>query len=130
MELVGKIVEEASSITMVADRESDIYEAFANRPTNVHLLTRAAQNRCLADGDYLFDALRKERIACRYKIDVLQKVKRKAQQTEVALRYGVVELRCPVMSRKTCAVPTVQLTAVFVEEIDPPQAKRPFGGCC
>ena len=118
MELVGCVLKEAASITMVADRESDIYEAFAKRPVNVHLLTRAAQNRCLANGDYLFDALRKERIVSRYKIDVPQKIKRKARQTEVALRYGVVEVRRPSTSR--CDISSVKLTAVFVEEINPP----------
>lgn len=106
------------------DRESDIYEAFAKRPCNVHLLTRAAQNRCLANGDYLFDALRKERIVSRYPIDVPQKTKRTTRQTEVALRYSVIELRRPVTSRKTCAVPILRLTAVFVEEIDPPQGEE------
>ena len=124
MELAGQVLKDAASITMVADRESDIYEAFAKRPCNVHLLTRAAQNRCLANGDYLFDALRKERIVSRYPIDVPQKTKRTARQTEVALRYSVIELRRPVTSRKTCAVPILRLTAVFVEEIDPPQGEE------
>ena len=53
MELAGRVLKESAFITVVADRESDIYEAFAGCPENVHLLTRAAQNRCLADGDYL-----------------------------------------------------------------------------
>lgn len=126
MERVGHALKDAASITMVADRESDIYEAFAKRPANVHLLTRAAQNRCLANGNYLFDALRKERIVSHYLIDVPQKTKRKARQTEVALRYGIVELRCPTTSRKTCDVPTVRLTAVFVEELNPPQGEDPI----
>jgi hypothetical protein len=38
MELVGRVLKDAACITMVADRESDIYEAFAKRPANVHLL--------------------------------------------------------------------------------------------
>ena len=29
-------------ITMVGDRESDIYDLFARRPANVHLLCRSA----------------------------------------------------------------------------------------
>ena len=37
----------AACITVVADRESDIYEQFARRPAGVHLLTRTAQDRCL-----------------------------------------------------------------------------------
>lgn len=125
MELAGRVLKEAAFITVVADRESDIYEAFAGRPENVHLLTRAAQNRCLADGDYLFETMRRNPIVARYEIDVPQKVKRSARQATVALRYGPVELRRPSTSRKTCAVETVKLTAVFVEEINPPEGTDP-----
>src|SRR5262249_19911448 len=35
----------ANSITVVSDRESDIYEHFACRPANTHLIVRACQNR-------------------------------------------------------------------------------------
>src|SRR5262249_54200883 len=35
----------AKSITVVSDRESDIYEHFARRPANTHLIVRACQNR-------------------------------------------------------------------------------------
>jgi len=126
MELVGRVLEDAASITMVADRESDIYEAFAKRPDNVHLLTRAAQNRCLANGDYLFEVMRQRPVVCRYMIDIPQKTKRKARQAEVTLRYGVVEIRRPTKSRKTCDVPTVKLTAVFVEELNLPHGEEPI----
>ena len=44
----------AASITMVADRESDIDEQFARRPKGVQLLTRAAHDRCLATAGRLF----------------------------------------------------------------------------
>jgi hypothetical protein len=37
-------------ITMVGDREGDIYHLFAHRPANVHLLVRSAQPRTLASG--------------------------------------------------------------------------------
>ena len=43
----SQVLHEAARITVVADRESDIYEEFARRPANVHLLTRAAQNRLI-----------------------------------------------------------------------------------
>jgi len=91
----------------------DTTEMRPARPANVHLLTRASQNRCLANGDYLFETMKKKPVVCRYMIDIPQKIKRKARQAKVALRYGVVELRRPTTSRKTCDVPTVRLTAVF-----------------
>ncbi len=124
MELVGRVLKNAASITVVADRESDIYEAFAKCPENVHLLTRAAQNRCLATGSYLFEELRKKPAATRYEIGVPHKGNRKARQATVALRYGTVELCRPSTSRKTCAEATISLTAVFIEEINPPRGEE------
>jgi hypothetical protein len=44
----------AACITVVADRESDIYEQFARRPAGVQLLARAAQDRSLAEVGRLF----------------------------------------------------------------------------
>ena len=41
----GEVLAAAASITGVSDRESDIYEHFARRPSNVHLIVRACQNR-------------------------------------------------------------------------------------
>jgi Transposase DDE domain len=42
-------------VTVVADREGDIYEDFACRPAGVELLIRAGQDRRLTDGSSLFD---------------------------------------------------------------------------
>ncbi len=123
MKLAGCVLKGAASITVVADRESDIYEAFAKCPDNVHLLTRAAQNRCLANGGYLFEELRKSPVATHYEINVPHKGNRKARQATVALRYSTVELCRPSTSRKTCDVATKSLAAVFVEEVNPPRGQ-------
>ena len=56
-ERASTVLAKARSITVIADRESDIYHLFANRPSNVELIVRAAQNRALEDGGLLFDAL-------------------------------------------------------------------------
>jgi hypothetical protein len=48
---------EAAAVTMVADRESDIYSLFAHRPVGLDLIVRVAQNRSLLDGERLFGAL-------------------------------------------------------------------------
>jgi len=120
MELAGSVLKDAACITVVADRESDIYEAFAHRPENVHLLTRAAQNRRLANDGHLFEHMRKKKAVATYEIDVPAKGKHKARQASVALRYGTIDLQRPSTSRKTCAVETLCLSAVFVEEMAPP----------
>ena len=44
---VGEVLASARSITCVSDRESDIYEHFLARPSNVHLIVRACQDRLI-----------------------------------------------------------------------------------
>lgn len=46
-ETAGTVLAEAAMITMVQDREGDIYDQFARSPKTVHLLVRAAQDRAL-----------------------------------------------------------------------------------
>ena len=41
----SQVLAEAASITVVSDRESDIYEHFVFRPQRAHLIVRACQNR-------------------------------------------------------------------------------------
>ena len=45
----------AERITVVADRECDIYDEFALRPAETDLVIRVHHNRLLADGRWLFD---------------------------------------------------------------------------
>ena len=121
----GRVLEGAASITVVADRESDIYDEFACRPDNVHLLTRAAQDRCLADGRRLFAAARANAEAAQYMIDVPAKGNRKPRQAMVCLRYGVVTLCRPRNGRHAHVPPRVDLCVVHVEEINPPRGQPP-----
>ena len=44
-------------VTMVSDRESDIYQLFACKPARLDLIVRASQDRGLAEGGLLFAAL-------------------------------------------------------------------------
>jgi len=44
----------AAQVTVVTDREGDIYEDFACRPREVDVLIRAGQDRSLVDGSRLF----------------------------------------------------------------------------
>ncbi len=44
----------AVCVTVIEDREGDVYECFAFKPANVEKLVRAAPDRRLADGTTLF----------------------------------------------------------------------------
>jgi hypothetical protein len=54
--MAGDVLNGAAQLIVVGDREFDIYSQFARRPPGVELIVRSAQNRKLADEDYLFDA--------------------------------------------------------------------------
>jgi hypothetical protein len=52
------VLEKAKMITIVADRESDIYEEWVRIPDDkTHLLIRACKDRCLKDGSKLFETV-------------------------------------------------------------------------
>lgn len=85
----------ARQITIVADRESDIYAAFARRPPAAHLIVRAAQDRSLEDDGRLFakaDALPE---GGRTKLDLPAKPGRPARQATLAARFCRIELKRP-----------------------------------
>ena len=55
-ETASATLADAAAIVAVGDRENDIYQAFARKPANVDVITRARADRKLADGGLLFAA--------------------------------------------------------------------------
>jgi hypothetical protein len=114
------VLASAACITMVGDRESDIYEQFATRPANVHLLTRAAQDRCLADSSRLFAAIDAWPEQQRERILLPAVPGRREREATLALRFGRVSLRRPATVDTKLAA-SVELYVVDVTEVDAPQ---------
>jgi Transposase DDE domain len=119
------VLAEAAEITVVADRESDIYEDFARRPANVHLLTRLAQDRCLAGGGKLFAFAASLEERLRYEIDVPAKGPRKARKAIVRLSFGRVSVARPRNAVDKTLPESLELSIVDVREIDPPAEAEP-----
>ena len=119
----GEVLAEAAMITMVEDREGDIYDQFARRPDNVHLLVRAAQNRVVDGNQKLFERCASFSAVTQHTIQVPAR-HGKAQRTErtavVAVRYGEVTLLRPSRADKALP-PTLSLRVVDVREVDPPE---------
>jgi len=86
---------DAACVTVVTDREGDIYEEFAQRPEDVHLVIRAAQDRALADGRMLFDGLDGAPVLGREPITLPAAPGRPARDAEITLRARPVVLRRP-----------------------------------
>jgi len=127
-ETAGEVLAEAAMITVVGDRESDIYDQFARRPDNVHLLTRAAQDRTLEGGARLFDEVAAWEVRSCDRIEVPPRGPRAARVATVALRFGEVVLRRPAAAARSLAA-TVRLRVVDVVETDPPEGEAAVHWC-
>jgi hypothetical protein len=116
---------DAARITMVGDRESDIYDLFARRPAHVHLLCRSAQARAVTTGGLLpahCDGLPEQG---RETIEVPPKGIQPARAALVALRFDTVSLKRPVQAGTQSLPKTLSLCVVDVREIDPPAGAEP-----
>ncbi len=62
----------ASMITIVADRENDLYEKFQQLPnTKTHLLIRSSTNRCLYESDKkLYKTIDRQVVTVTYEIKI------------------------------------------------------------
>jgi hypothetical protein len=129
--LAGEVLAAANSITGVSDRESDIYEHFARRPSNVHLIVRACQNRQIetdAAGqmNLLFshvDSLPEEG---RLEVKIPAAPGRKARVTELAVRFSRVVLCKPLHGAARDLPATIALTMVDVRETSTPEDGKPI----
>lgn len=117
----------AACVTVIADREGDIYEEFACRPAGVELVIRAAQDRCLTGGRMLFSCTDSLAELGRVKIELPAAPGRPARTAILALRACPVEIARPGRAKEEAdALPAkVALTLVEAREIDPPSGVAP-----
>jgi hypothetical protein len=116
----------AACVTVIEDREGDIYECFAFKPANVEKLVRAAQDRCLADGTTLFSKAEIWDEAGRMTVELPAAPGRKARKAELSIRFGKVEIKRPKHRTSTDGLPaTINLRLVVAREINPPEGEEP-----
>jgi Transposase DDE domain len=127
----------AAHVTLLADRESDIYEEWAllptcneptcNEPTcnkdgpRFDLLTRACQDRKLACGAMMFSTARSWDAAACYSFDILARKGRPARAARMELRFGTVSIAKPKKCKTRGMPNTVELQLVEVVEIGAPE---------
>jgi hypothetical protein len=111
----------AAHITVIADRESDIFEEWARLPnTHLDLLTRACRDRAVAGGGCLFTRLDTLPVQACYTFDVSALPgKRAARRARMELRFGEVTIKRPKHCRDPEAPEEITLQAVDVREIGP-----------
>jgi len=117
----------AAQLIVLGDREFDIYAQFVRVPSRVELIVRAAQNRRLADEDeLLFSASADWRVSGAMDIKVPPRRPGDAGRiARVAVKAGRVCIAKPRNGANPADPPSVTLTLVEVQEIDPPKGHDP-----
>ena len=121
----AKIASKAAKITVIADRESDIYEAFTRRPANVELLIRVAKDRALEETS-LFAHADRLPVAAHMALDLPAKPGRKARQAELVLRFASVQLCRPRNGVYKDAPATHEINLIDVRETHAPEGEAPL----
>ena len=112
----------AAMVTVVADRESDIFAEWATLPgPNFHLITRSMHDRRLVSGNSLYAAAERFAFTTQRRIALpTREGKRQARRATLSLRFGKVELARPENTRDRNLPQSVALTLVEVVERNPP----------
>ena len=126
----GEVLSKASRITIVSDRESDLYEDFACRPQNVYVLIRASANRNLANGERLFDHAPTLFEAGRITVTITASPGRPAREAKLALRFGPVSIKRPARGMPMADLrqlpEAAHLHLVDIREVDAPKGMEPI----
>jgi hypothetical protein len=121
------VLSDAAAVTIVADRESDIYLLFAHKPNCLDLIVRAGQDRSLADGGTLFEALAGAEPLSRSDVRVAPRGPGdKGRVANVELRAGSVRIARSQALGRSKAPDSVELTLVEAREINAPPGRTPL----
>jgi len=128
------VLEPAAMMTVVGDRESDIYASWASVPAErCHLLTRAMVNRPLAGGGKLFTVADRFVVAGRRVLGLDPRIELPAHQPDRAKRTATVEMRfgeviiCRPRDEWDRTLPKkLPLRLVDVREVNPPEGVEPL----
>jgi hypothetical protein len=116
----------AAHVTMIGDRESDIYEEWVRLPdARFDLLTRACRDRALADGGFLFAFTDALPVAHTFRLGLPARPgKRAARTAAMAVRFGSVTIKRPCHCSDPTAPETLTLRVVDVREVAPPASDK------
>ena len=119
-----ELLKDAAAITIVADRESDIYELYAlAREHGMHVVLRSRFNRPLASSDKMLDYLQSLDVMHRYSLPVLGDI-RKGIEKRVALmdlKWSAVSIKRPGNSKDKSLPIKLDLYVVEAKEQNNPK---------
>jgi hypothetical protein len=112
-------------VVLIGDRESDLFDLFAApRPARIDLLVRVCREnrRVEQSAKYLDAALEAEPVQGHVQIAIPARANRRARTAKMAVRWVSLEVRAPCHGPKR---PSVPLTFIEVEEVEPPEGEKP-----
>lgn len=117
----------AAMVTMIADREADMYPLWASVPgTNIHVLGRVYHDRPVVGGGCLSTVARAWPVCGTRRIAIRERGDRPEREAVVELRYGQVTIVRPRTIRVREGLPRqIALTFLEVTEPAPPDAVGP-----
>ena len=121
----AEVCQGAARLTVIGDRENDIFQAFVDRPAGADLLIRAAFDRALEDQGRLFETIDALPVAAWGEIDIVARPGRKARQARIAVRFAKVQLARPRSGPKAGLPASIGVTVVDVREEAPPKGEAP-----
>lgn len=124
--IAQKTLATAARVTMVADREADIFALWATLQTKgMDAIIRSNKDRVLANGYTLDEHLARLPEVNRQPLTLRERASRPARKATLALRFGEVEI--VNTDRKNKDLPrTLTLRVIEVKELDPPQGMSPL----
>lgn len=127
-EQAKSVLQSASMVTVVGDRESDIYAQWASVPEDgFHVLTRAMNDRRLSSGVPLFETMAGFATVGQRTIELpAREPGRAARTAKLELGFGTVEIVRPHSEWDRSLAKTVTLRAIDVREIDAPPGVEPL----
>jgi hypothetical protein len=123
----ASVLEQAAQVILVADRDSDLYPLFAQKPKNVDLIVRACQDRKLADETRLFEACSEKPVLVTSLVRVAPRGPGDRERiAKVELRTAKVSIVRPPAYKDEGFPETVALKLVEAREVDAPKGKTPL----
>jgi len=122
-----QVLPSAAMVTVMADREADIYALWATVPEqHCHVLTRARKDRLLVGGGTLFAAVRQFRPVGRRTLELpARDPGQRKRRVTLELRYAAVEI-CRPSHEPRSLPPSLTLRMVEVLQIDPAEGEEPL----
>jgi len=126
-EQAKQVLASAAMVTVIGDRENDLYAAWATLPApNFHLIIRLMQDRCLVDDSSLYAAGADFPPADSRQVDLPARApNRPARPALLNLRFGKIALRRPRTPSYRDLPKSVSLTLIEVIESECPHNVEP-----